>query len=91
MKELVAADPSLAIFAAAIQGDTEHLTELLTENRSLVGLLSTDGWTPLHLAAFFGKTEAARLSIKQRRHRHREIHQPDAEHAPPRRRIGPSL
>src|ERR1700730_8131009 len=65
VKELVAADPSLAIFAAAILGDTEQLTELLTANRSLIGLLSSDGWTPLHLAAFFGKTEAARLLLNK--------------------------
>jgi ankyrin repeat protein len=65
VKDLVAADPSLAIFAAAIHGDTEQLTELLNANRSLVGLLSTDGWTPLHLAAFFGKTDAARLLLNK--------------------------
>jgi len=65
VKDLVAADPSLAIFAASILGDTEQLTELLTANRSLVGLLSTDGWTPLHLAAFFGKTDAARLLLNK--------------------------
>jgi ankyrin repeat protein len=65
VRELVAADPSLAIFAASILGDTEQLTELLTANRSLVGLLSEDGWTPLHLAAFFGKTEAARLLLNK--------------------------
>src|SRR5580704_18746268 len=65
VKELVAADPSLAIFAAAIQGDTAQLTELLTANRSLIGLYSADGWTPLHLAAFFGKTEAARLLLNK--------------------------
>jgi ankyrin repeat protein len=65
VKELVTADPSLAIFAASIQGDTEELTSLLTANRSLVGLLSSDGWTPLHLAAFFGKTDAARLLLNK--------------------------
>jgi len=65
VKELIAADPTLAIFAAAILGDTGQLTALLTANRALVGLLSTDGWTPLHLAAFFGKTEAARLLLNK--------------------------
>jgi uncharacterized protein len=65
VKELVAADPSLAIFAAAIQGDIDQLNVLLTANRSLIGLYSTDGWTPLHLAAFFGKTEAARLLLNK--------------------------
>jgi uncharacterized protein len=65
IKELVAADPSLAIFAAAILGDIDELNTLLTANRSLTGLLSTDGWTPLHLAAFFGKPEAARLLLNK--------------------------
>jgi ankyrin repeat protein len=65
INELLASDPSLAIFAASIQGDTEQLESLLTANRSLVGLLSSDGWTPLHLASFFGKTEAARLLLNK--------------------------
>lgn len=65
VKDLVAADPSLTIFAASILGDTEQLTALLTANRSLVGMLSSDGWTPLHLAAFFGKTDAVRLLLNK--------------------------
>jgi len=63
--ELVAADPSLAIFAAAIQGDTAQLEQLLAANRSLVSAMSSDGWTPLHLAAFFGKIDAARLLLNK--------------------------
>lgn len=63
--ELVAADPSLAIFAAAIQGDCAQIETLLAENRSLVSTLSSDGWTPLHLAAFFGKADAARLLLNR--------------------------
>jgi len=62
---LVAADPSLAIFAAAIQGDTAQLETLLAGNRSLISAVSTDGWTPLHLAAFFGKIDAARLLLNK--------------------------
>lgn len=62
---LLAADPSLAIFAAAIQGDTAKLEELLTANRSLISAQSTDGWTALHLAAFFGKNDAARLLLNK--------------------------
>jgi ankyrin repeat protein len=62
---LVSADPSLAIFAAAIQGDTEAIEAALASNRSLVSALSTDGWTPLHLAAFFGKLEAVRLLLNK--------------------------
>jgi len=63
--ELVAADPSLEIFAAAIQGDTAQIENLLSDNRSLMTVLSSDGWTPLHLAAFFGKLDAARLLLNK--------------------------
>lgn len=62
---LVEADPSLAIFGAAIQGDVPRIEELLAGNRSLVSALSTDGWTPLHLAAFFGKADAARTLLNR--------------------------
>jgi len=65
VQTLVDADPSLAIFAAAILGDVERLEELLTGNRSLVSAVSSDGWTPLHLAAFFGKGDAARLLLNK--------------------------
>jgi ankyrin repeat protein len=65
VQTLVDADPSLAIFAAAILGDSGRLEELLTGNRSLVSAVSTDGWTPLHLAAFFGKDEAVRLLLNK--------------------------
>jgi ankyrin repeat protein len=63
--ELVAADPSLEIFAAAIQGDAARIEVLLAGNGPLVSALSSDGWTPLHLAAFFGKSEAARLLLNK--------------------------
>jgi ankyrin repeat protein len=62
---LVDADPSLAIFAASILGDTEQIEKLVSGNRSLVSGLSSDGWTPLHLAAFFGKEDAARLLLNK--------------------------
>ena len=62
---LVEADPALAIFAASILGDTARIEQLLSANRSLVGALSSDGWTPLHLAAFYGKEDAARLLLNK--------------------------
>jgi len=61
---LVAADPSLAIFAA-VMGDPAPLEALLSGNRSLISAVSTDGWTPLHLAAFFGKTESVRILLNK--------------------------
>jgi len=64
-QQLVDADPSLAIFAACMVGDTEKLEALLAGNRSLVSSFSTDGWTPLHLAAFYGKLDAVRLLLNK--------------------------
>jgi ankyrin repeat protein len=65
VRELVEHDPSLAIFAASVLGDAQEIDRLLTSNRSLVGALSPDGWTPLHLAAHFGKTDAVRILLNK--------------------------
>jgi ankyrin repeat protein len=65
IEALVAADPSLAIFGAAIMGDVAKLEALLSANKSLVSAVSPDGWTPLHLAAFYGKLDAARLLLNK--------------------------
>ena len=47
--------------AAAI-GDAVRLAHVLEEDPTCVGMRSGDGWTPLHLAAFFGRAQAtARL------------------------------
>src|SRR5450631_4467786 len=51
-------NPTLAIFAAAIFGDTAEIETLLAGNRSLVNAVSPDGWLPLHLAAHFGHADA---------------------------------
>ena len=53
-KAHVAAEPTLAIFAAAIFGDAAEIETLLSGNRSLANAVSPDGWLPLHLAAHFG-------------------------------------
>lgn len=65
VRSIVEADPTLAVFAAAMLGDSAWLEELLTGNRSLVTAVSPDGWTPLHLAAFFGGLEAARTLLNK--------------------------
>ena len=86
---LVAADPSLAIFAASIQGDTAQ--DRRTAGRQSIAWsprCRSDGWTPLHLAAFFGKADAARLLLNKGAAGERPLHQSDAEHAAARRRGG---
>jgi ankyrin repeat protein len=53
----------LDVFEAAAFGDLDRLSELLAEDRDLVEARSGDGFTPLHLAAFFGQVDAARLLL----------------------------
>src|SRR3954452_25156049 len=53
----------LNVFEAATFGDLDRLTELLAEDPALVDAMSGDGFTPLHLAAFFGQTDAVRLLL----------------------------
>jgi ankyrin repeat protein len=61
---ILAADPELDVFEAAALGRIDRLRPLLDEDASLSQALSADGFTALHLAAFFGKEEAARLLIE---------------------------
>jgi ankyrin repeat protein len=63
--ELVKANPSLEIFAACILGETDKVEQLTAGNRSLATALSDDGWTPLHLAAFFGHDATARALMNK--------------------------
>jgi ankyrin repeat protein len=56
---LLARGVELDIFAACIAGRRERVAELLAQDRALIGAYSHDGWTPLHLAAFFGFLDIA--------------------------------
>ncbi len=53
----------LNVFEAAAFGDLDRLSELLGEDPDLIDAMSGDGFTPLHLAAFFGQTDAVRLLL----------------------------
>ena len=53
----------LNVFEAATFGDLDRLSELLTQDETAVDAMSGDGFTPLHLAAFFGQTDAVRLLL----------------------------
>lgn len=53
---VLAEHAQLDVFEAAVVGRAERLDELLSAEPSLVGKRTPDGWTALHLAAFFGPT-----------------------------------
>jgi len=58
------ANPSLDVFDAAAVGRTRGLEELLDTEPGLATAWSADGFTALHLAAFFGQEGAARLLLE---------------------------
>jgi ankyrin repeat protein len=60
---LLAADPELDVFEASAVGRTERVRKLLERDPDLVSSFSPDGFTPLHLAAFFGHAEIAHLLV----------------------------
>jgi uncharacterized protein len=55
--------PELDIFDASSVGDLERIEQLVSFDPSLVASHSTDGWTPLHLAAAFASHNAVRLLL----------------------------
>ncbi len=48
----------LDIFAACMAGAHERVAKLIDHEPALINSYSTDGWTPLHLAAFFAQPSA---------------------------------
>jgi ankyrin repeat protein len=63
MDALLAADPELDVFEAAALGYLDRLRERLDEDPGRATAFSPDGFTALHLAAYFGKTEVARTLL----------------------------
>ena len=59
---LIAAGAEIDVFVAAATGRVDDLRHTLTDPSHLERH-SYDGWTPLHLAAFFGNLEAARALL----------------------------
>jgi ankyrin repeat protein len=54
----------LDIFRASIAGDEKRIAQLVSAERTLASSYSPDGWTPLHLAAFFGNARVAKLVLE---------------------------
>ena len=53
----------LDVFEAAALGQGDRVRELVDEEPELVGAFTDDGFTPLHLAAFFGGVDAVRVLL----------------------------
>jgi ankyrin repeat protein len=58
---VIEAGAAIDIFAAAATGRIEDLRR--NANDAAINSYAYDGWTPLHLAAFFGHLDAARLLL----------------------------
>ena len=61
VEALIEAGAEIDVFAAAATGRTDDLRRALAPDT--VNAYAYDGWTPLHLAAFFGQTDAARILL----------------------------
>jgi len=55
----------LDVFAACLAGARERVAELIGQQPDLIKSYSHDGWTPLHLACFFGHPALAEILIAQ--------------------------
>jgi ankyrin repeat protein len=62
---VMTAHPELDVFEAAALGDLDRLAALLDADPSLATTYSTDGFSPLHLSAFFGQSDATRLLLER--------------------------
>ena len=62
---LVARGAPMTMFEACAAGELERVERLLDDAEPIDGY-SADGWTPLHLAAFFGHAKVAELLLAHR-------------------------
>lgn len=60
---LLSLNPKLDVFNAAAAGRVSNVMEQIENDGALLKAHSTDGWTPLHLAVFFGHPELAKALL----------------------------
>ncbi len=63
-EQIAAALPELDVFEAAALGRADRVATLVASDPSLATYPSPDGFTPLHLTAFFGGADAARVLVE---------------------------
>jgi ankyrin repeat protein len=54
-----------ALTTAAQQGDAARLQQLLAQDANALSAIGPGGWTPLHLAVYFGHADAAEVLLAQ--------------------------
>lgn len=64
-KILAAKAGDLDVFEAVSLGEIARVETLISEDPSRAKSCSTDGFTPLHFAAFFGQEDCARLLVER--------------------------
>lgn len=64
-EQLAAAAPGLDVFEAAALGHDARVAELVDAEPGLVVAWTDDGFTALHLAAYFGGLESARVLLER--------------------------
>lgn len=57
--EILREHAPLTLAEASACGDRKRVAQLLAESADALGGFTADGWTPLHLAAFFGRADVA--------------------------------
>ena len=62
---LVSRGATMTIFDACAAGEFERAERLLDEDPGSIHQYSPDGWTPLHLASFFGHAKIAELLLSR--------------------------
>ncbi|MBV8070358.1 MAG: ankyrin repeat domain-containing protein [Acidobacteriaceae bacterium] len=63
--DLLGRRPRLDIFGSCIAGRTDDVVAELDRDPDLLNAHSRDGWTPLHLASFFGWPELANVLVER--------------------------
>jgi len=63
-KLLLRRGAQLDVYAAAAMGETEACKGFIEADEVLLEMASSDGWTPLHLACFFGHLATAEMLLE---------------------------
>ena len=64
LEEMARCGIELDIFGSCVAGHDQRAAHLVAADRTSASGYSPDGWTPLHLAAFFGHAQIAKLLLQ---------------------------